>query len=374
MLPRVPTAVIPAVAVAAATVAAVAVAFPGTARAAAQVVREPGTGCPAPTVTVADPARLAAALAGARPGDVIRIADGTYDGNWTATTPGTEAKPIWLCGGPDAVLTNGGHRGGYGLHLNGASWWHVRGLSVTRARKGVVVDAAERVTLERLNVHDLGEEGIHLRRHTTDSFVTGNTVYGTGRADPQWGEGVHIGSADVDWPVHTGGLPDRSDRNTVAGNTIHGTTAEPIEVKEGSSGGLAVGNVLDAGALTGPGGDSCGDVMGNDWVFSHNICTGSRADGWQTHRKRIGGQWGLRTIFTGNEVALAGGSSSGYGFRIEAQEEAFAVVRCDNTVTGGAFANVGCAAAAGGPPVPARRPAGSPVRHAGSAVRDGSAR
>nr|BFE35514.1 hypothetical protein GCM10010200_077650 [Actinomadura rugatobispora] len=319
------------VAVVAATTV-VAGAVPGMARAAA-----PGTGCSAPTVTVDGPERLAAALAGARPGDVIRIADGTYDGNWTATTPGTEYRPIWLCGGPKAVLTNGGHRGGHGLHLDGASWWHVHGFSVAAARKGVVVERAEHVTLEGLNVHDVGEQGIHLRRHTTGSFVSGNTVYGTGHAGSQWGEGVQIGSDDVDWPVHTEGLPDRSDRNIVAGNTIHTTTAEPIAVREGTSRGLVVGNVLDAGA----GGDGCGEVKGNDWVFSHNACTASRTDGWRTHRTRVGGHWGLRTVFTGNEVALAG-TSPGYGFKIDAPAEVRAIVNCDNTVTGGMFANVGC--------------------------------
>ncbi|TDD96458.1 right-handed parallel beta-helix repeat-containing protein [Actinomadura rubrisoli] len=324
---------------AAAVTAAAAAAVPGAASAATDA------GCPAPTVTAATPARLATALADARPGDVIEIADGTYNGDWTATAPGTPTAPIWLCGGPGAVLTNDGYDGAYGLHLDGASWWHPYGFTVAQAKKGVVVDSAEHVTLERLHIHDVGDEGVHLRRNTTNSLITGNRVHDTGLAHDAWGEGVYIGSANVNWPVYTGGLPDRSDGNTVAGNMIYATTAEPVDVKEGTTGGLVSGNSLDAGALTEDGGDSCGDVKGNDWVISGNTCTGSPADGWQTHRKQGSGDWGLRADFTANTVDLAGRpGDGGLGFKIDDPARSLATVRCDNAVTGGAFANVPCTA------------------------------
>ena len=38
--------------------------------------------------------------------------------------------------------------------------------------------------------------------------------------------------------------PDRSDRNVVAGNTISDTTAESIDIKEGTTGGTVVGQHL----------------------------------------------------------------------------------------------------------------------------------
>ncbi|NRQ38194.1 hypothetical protein HII36_41150 [Nonomuraea sp. NN258] len=298
------------------------------------------TGCPAATVTVTSAAELRTVLAGARPGDVIAIADGTYDGDWTARTSGSPVAPIWLCGGPGAVLTNTGHAAGYGLHLAGASWWHLYGFTVTRAKKGVMVDAAHHVTLDRLTVSEVDEEGIHLRTNTTDSLITGNRIHRTGRVHDQWGEGVYIGSAAQNWPTYTAGLPDRSDRNSVVGNVIHDTTAEPIDIKEGTTGGRVTGNSLDAAALTRAGGDSCGDVKGNGWSIVANHCFGSTADGWQTHSKRRAGVWGLGTEFAGNIVILAG-SATGYGFKIEASAQATTTVRCDNVVHG-VFANVPC--------------------------------
>lgn len=296
--------------------------------------------CPAPTITAATVAELGAALVRARPGDVIQIADGTYDGNWTARTPGTPAAPIWLCGGPRAVLTNSGHGVGYGLHLDGASWWHVAGFTVTRARKGVVVDAAQHVTLDQLTIYDTDHEGIHLRTNTTDSLITGNQVHGTGRTEERWGEGLYIGSAVENWPAYTAGLPDRSDRNTVISNTIYDTTAEPVDIKEGTTGGLVTENDLNAAGLAAAGGDSCGDVKGNDWRIDHNRCVGSATDGWQTHRKHGFGEWGLRAGFTRNIVMLDG-TPTGYGFKIDDPPYACATVHCDNSVVG-TFANVPC--------------------------------
>ncbi|MFC6929699.1 hypothetical protein ACFQHO_04555 [Actinomadura yumaensis] len=150
--------------------------------------------------------------------------------------------------GSQAILTNTGRgtagapgrrpgsQPGYGLHLDRASWWRLHGFSVAHAKKGIVVDAAAHVTLRRLEIRDVDEEGVHLRRDTTDSMIVGNRVHGTGRTHDEWGEGVYIGSANTNWHLYTGGRPDRSDRNTVSGNVIHGTTAEPIDIKEGTTG------------------------------------------------------------------------------------------------------------------------------------------
>lgn len=303
------------------------------------------TACPTATITASTVSELSTALAAAQPGDVIEITDGTYDGNWTATTAGTSASPIWLCGGPAATLTNGGIHGSYGLWLDGASYWHLHGFSVTSAQKGVVVDAADHVTVEALTVHDVGDEGIHLRTFTTDSTVTGNTIHNTGQRRDKFGEGVYVGSANGNWSVYTGGQPDRSDRNTVSGNTIFGTTAESVDIKEGTSGGLVVGNTFDGSAQTVDGGDSWVDAKGNDWTISGNVGHHSTRDGYQVHHNKLLklglGDWGLRNTFTGNTADVQG---PGYGLWVHDASTTYNVVRCDNTVTAAAlgYANVPC--------------------------------
>ncbi len=75
---------------------------------------------------MATAAQLKAALGAAGPGDTIHLADGTYTGNFKATTPATASARITLTGSPRAVPTVGG---GYGLHPNGASYWTVSGMT-----------------------------------------------------------------------------------------------------------------------------------------------------------------------------------------------------------------------------------------------------
>lgn len=301
--------------------------------------------CPMPTVTVSTEAQLAAALAGAAPGDVIWIEDGTYDGNWTATADGTGEDPIWLCGGPGAELTNDGHRGGYGLHLDGASWWHLHGFTVRWAQKGVVVDGAEHVTVEALTVHDLGDEGIHLRAFTTDSLVTGNTIHNTGNRREKFGEGVYIGSSDANWGTLTGGLPDASDNNTITDNVIYDTTAEAIDIKEGTTGGLVSGNTFDGSGQTSEGADSWVDAKGNGWTISGNTGQYSTGDGFQTHHRNLTGSglgnWGMNNLFENNVADVQG---PGRGFFVHDPTTTGNVVKCNNTVTNAAlgYSNLTC--------------------------------
>lgn len=305
------------------------------------------SGCPTPTVTVSTPVQLAAALAGAQPGDSIQVGPGTYDGNWTASTPGTEAEPIWLCG-EDATLTNDGPTGGYGLHLDGASWWHVRGLTVTWAAKGIIVDHATHVEIASNIVHDIGDEAIHLRSFTTDSLVAGNTVHNTGQRRDKFGEGVYVGSANGNWSVYTGGQPDTSDRNVVQGNVIYATTAEPVDVKEGTTGVQLLANTLSGSGLTLAGGDSCVDFKGNYGLVSGNTCTdvpgGDGYDGYQVHHNKLIklglGDWGLHNELTGNTATIGPGARD--GFWIHDASTTYNTVRCGQTVTGAAYANVTC--------------------------------
>jgi hypothetical protein len=302
-------------------------------------------GCPTPTVTVTNAEQLAQALATASAGSVIALTPGTYDGNWQATTPGTPQNPIWLCGEKSAVLTNDGYTGGYGLHLNGASHWRLLGFSVTNAAKGVVADSVTDVTIDDLEVHHIGDEAIHLRVHSTHNLVTQNTIHHTGLRREKFGEGVYIGSSDSNWGILTGGLPDRSDHNTVSQNTIYATTAEAIDVKEGTTGGLITGNSFDGSQLTEEGADSWVDVKGNDWLITGNRGAHSRSDGFQTHhRDRTNdglGEWGLRNRFQANVADVQG---PGYGFYIHDPNVTGNYVACDNDVknSGLGYANLAC--------------------------------
>lgn len=290
--------------------------------------------CPAATVEVADADALAAALDAAAPGDVIGIAPGTYRGKFVATAD-AGSDPIWLCGSREVVLDGGGIKQGYALHLDGAAGWRLVGFTVRNAQKGVMADHATGNVIQGLLVEDIGDEAIHLRAFSTDNVVRGNEVRDTGQRREKFGEGIYVGSAESNWCRHTDCDPDRSDRNEIVGNLVYGTTAEGLDVKEGTADGIARDNVFGGDALSGA--DSWVDAKGNDWVFERNTGIGSPQDGFQMHEILDG--WGTGNVFVANVARVDG---PGHGFAATNTEGN--VVRCDNEVTGAGsgFADVDC--------------------------------
>lgn len=292
--------------------------------------------CSRATVEVADADELLSALAGAEPGDVIVMAAGTYVGEFVATTSGTADEPITLCGPTEAVLNGGDWKGDYVFHLDGAQYWHLKGFSVTNGQKGVMADGTVGSVIEGLTVYHIGDEAIHLRKHSTDNHVIGNDVSDTGLRREKFGEGIYIGTAESNWGTITDGQPDNSDRNVIEGNKIHGTTSEAIDIKEGTTGGLVRGNTFDGSAIVGA--DSWVDVKGNDWVIEGNVGVNSPLDGFQTHEIGKGG-WGTRNVFRGNTATVNG---PGFGFSLTPERDN--VVACDNKVSqaGEGYSNVDC--------------------------------
>ncbi len=316
---------------------------------------------PGTEVTVTNVTSLIDALNTAHPGMTITMADGRYSGkdakdynakskpSGTPTSPGrfnirvsgTEAAPITLRGSRNAVLDGGGAGGGYGLNLLGASYWKLQGFTVTEATKGVVLDGSSHVTIDGLYVHDVGQEGIHLRAFSSYNVVTNCLVENTGVKTPSFGEGIYLGSAVSNWGRYTGGKPDTSDYNQVIGNTIRHTGAENIDIKEGTTGGVIQNNSFDAVGMSGSWADSWVDVKGNNYMITGNRGTVSGPsalkDGFQTHVITTNGESlgsGDGNVFVDNIVDLGG--ATGVGFWIHNPKTTNNKIDCaSNKVTGG---------------------------------------
>lgn len=297
----------------------------------------PATTCSSSTaVKVSTAAGLTAALAKATPGTQISLAPGTYTGNFVASAKGTAAKPIALCGPRTAILDGGAIDRGYTLHLNGAQYWQVSGFTVRGGMKGVMADNAQANRIEGLAVTGVGDEALHLRRGSSDNLVRGNVIQRAGLRTPAIGEGVYVGSAQSNWCELTSCLPDRSDRNVVELNDISLTTAEAVDIKEGTTGGMLRKNSFAGAGMTTA--DSWVDVKGNGWTISENTGNGSPVDGFQLHRVLEG--WALDNVFTGNNATVNG---TGYGFTITTNKDRNQVT-CTNKVFKAAkgYANVAC--------------------------------
>lgn len=292
--------------------------------------------CPAGSIDVATADELSDALSAAQPGDVIRLADGTYEGSFVAEASGEPGAPIHLCGSADAVLDGGGTDDGTVVHLDDADHWVLLGFTVQNGKKGVMADGTVGSVIGGLTVRQIGDEAIHLRATSTDNRIVGNTVSDTGLRKAEYGEGIYIGTAESNWCEISDCEPDRSDHNEIVGNTISDTTAEAVDIKEGTSDGLLQHNEFDGSAMVGDA-DSWVDVKGNDWVITGNRGENSPADGFQTHEVLEG--WGTGNRFAGNVAAVNG---PGYGFALT--PELSNVVACDNVAegAGSGLANVEC--------------------------------
>ncbi len=276
------------------------------------------------------------ALRTAKPGSVIRLADGIYLGTFSAKVAGTAAKPITVCGGPGAILDGGATDSGYVFHLDKASHWKLVGFGVRNGQKGVVADRSNHLLISGLTVSQIGDEAIHLRAFSSDGRVTGNVVRQTGLRKPQFGEGVYIGSSKNNWEDITGGRPDASDRNIVEFNDIALTTAESVDVKEGTTGGVVRNNRFSGEGMTES--DSWVDVKGNDWLIENNVGAAGPVDGYQVHVLLDG--WGNDNTFRGNT-----GELKGHGFAVNVAKKASGtVVACSNKIVGAALgiSNITC--------------------------------
>jgi hypothetical protein len=292
----------------------------------------PTSGCTASPTTAA---ALTTAIQNAQPGHVICLAaNTTYAGRFVATVSGTAGSHVVLTGPATAVLDGGSDSTGYGFHLNGASYWELRGFTVRNSQKGIVTDNASNNLIDGVTVKDVGQEGVHFRTFSRSNTIQNSTVANTGLVTPDFGEGIYIGSANSNWGTYTGGKPDTSDNNVVQNNHIGpNVRAEPIDIKEGTTGGTIAGNYLDATGITGANSaDSWIDVKGNGYFITGNTGvnpthTTVLKDGFQVHVAVSG--WGNNTRFANNTLDV---ESTGYGIWVQSSATG-TVVCADNMVT-----------------------------------------
>ncbi|MCC4248552.1 MULTISPECIES: hypothetical protein [Microbacterium] len=280
---------------------------------------------------------LQAALDAAVPGAVLQLAPTVYRGRFRASASASAQAPIVLCGSAGTVLDGGDVGDGYTLHLEGADYWDVRDLTVRGSQKGVVLDATTHSTLSGLTISDVGQEGLHLRAGSSDNTVRSVTVERTGLTDPEFGEGVYVGSAESNWCRYTACEPDRSDRNAFLDLVVRDTTAEALDAKEGTTGGVVRGSSLSVGPA--PAVDSAVDLKGSQWRLEGNTISGP-VDAVSIHV--ILDPWGAGNVVAGN---LLRPGPDGVGVAVVGSaRSAGNAVACDNTLeTGAVLTDVACA-------------------------------
>ncbi|WP_247828480.1 right-handed parallel beta-helix repeat-containing protein [Arthrobacter antioxidans] len=288
---------------------------------------------PAHVLQVSTAAGLRTALAEARPGQVIELQDGRYIGSFKASASGTAASPITLRGSRKAVLSSGSTSSGYGLHVTG-SHWRITGVSVASSAKGIVLDGSTNTIIDGVDVGTIGAEAVHFRSGSSDGAIRNSFIHDTGLKQPKYGEGIYLGSAKSNW---TRGVADRSDRIEVRNNRITNTSAEGVDVKEGTTGGVIIGNTFtNAGGSGANFADSWVDVKGNGYRIEGNTGFGTKLDAFQVHAVLAG--WGVGNIFAGNTVQ---GGVPGYEVWVQSATLG-TVVACKPSGAARGLSNIAC--------------------------------
>jgi hypothetical protein len=115
------------------------------------------------------------------------------------------------------------------------------GIAITNFQQGLFVETSDNIILEKLVVHSIGQEGIHIK--TNSSFVTlqDSTIHDVGKG-PYNGEGVYIGTSSSQQPQNP--PYDNTHDVLLKGNTIYKAKEECIEAKEGTYNVTIDGNKL----------------------------------------------------------------------------------------------------------------------------------
>ena len=266
-------------------------------------------------------AAIQQAMKNAAPGTTILVAPGTYVGvrstsgnskaHFYTNRNGTAAKPIILrsCepSRPAVFAGDGASDGSYVLHLTG-DYWIVEDIVVTAGTKGVIVDNGSHNVLRRMEVHTIGDEGIHLRDGSSYTMVEDCFVHDTGVVRPEYGEGVYVGSDDAASYDHT------SIANVIRGCRFVRVTAEHLDVKEGTTGTLIENCTFDGTGLSGlHSADSFVDLKGAYAICRNNVGyrrgNANILDAFQV--RVMSGQpyiTGLDNVLYGNTIDLDNGS------------------------------------------------------------------
>ncbi|GGX03667.1 hypothetical protein GCM10010341_26570 [Streptomyces noursei] len=248
--------------------------------------------------------------------------------------------------------------GGYGLHLDGASYRTVQGITVADGHKGIVMDSANGVVIGTVTVHDLAMEGVRFRTSGKDGIIRNCTIRDTGKDGQGMDKGVYVGSA--------GGTDDRSDNVQILNNSIGpGVGGENVDIEDGTTGAKTIGNSFDGSGLTGADFDgSWGDIKGDKALDENNAGVHTTDNGYATHTGQPGR--GCGTVFRGNRSDPSGATGAGrHGFDITDYDAGGCPVTIarDNAVSGGrGVADPGIPVGQRTSPDQRRAPAPRPIR------------
>lgn len=213
----------------------------------------------AATYNVSDAAGLQAALAAVRAGDeivlqagaTIQYSSGALNGAYFYSgANGTAAAPIVLRSASTtqrATIRGNDLASKIVLRIEG-DHWVVRDVNIAYGQKGLVFDNSNYSRAMDCKVSQTGYEAIHVRDGSDHVTIDGCWVTDTGLTNPQFGEGVYIGSDRSVWSSYDSSVDHTTVQNSVIGPDVR---AETFDVKEGTSYTLIQNNEIHGRGIGG---------------------------------------------------------------------------------------------------------------------------
>lgn len=253
-------------------------------------------------VRVTTSKELLAALRYASPGDEIVVAPGEYVGAlgtgsngsgfgsawFYSESDGTKEQPITVrCEDMnDKPVLKGSWKGVTGLMIKG-DYWVISGLEITFAQKGLILDNSNHSIIRDCVVHDISQEGIHLRDGSSYNLVEHCKIYDTGVGQAGFGEGIYIGSDKGKWNEFNKECNYNIIRACELGPNV---AAEHVDIKEGTVGTIIEYCIMHGAGISGANyADSFIDAKGNASIIRYNQCYQENndiiVDAFQTHQQ-----------------------------------------------------------------------------------------
>lgn len=264
-------------------------------------------------IRVTNTEELKSALAAAKAGDEIVLAEGeyVYSGTtmkghmFTGEADGIETAPIVLRSENSqspSVISGINIEGNYALTITG-DWWEIRDLKITNASKGIILDNSNHTKIINCEVYKTGTEAIHIRDNSSYCLVEKCRIHDTGLIVPGYGEGIYVGSSKK-----SSEYGYKCDYNTIRycefGPNV---AAEHIDVKEYTTGTIIEYCTFNGKGMSGENyADSFVDLKGNDCILRH--CTAYRNGEEKINRafemNKMDEGWGRNAYIYGNKAYM----------------------------------------------------------------------
>ncbi|AWW32863.1 hypothetical protein DN752_23480 [Echinicola strongylocentroti] len=161
---------------------------------------------------------VATIIQNANGGDDLVFSPGTYDKVLIENRQFTENAPLVIkSDGTGEVVFETVTNTGTAFKIANSSYVVVQGVFIKGGLNSVVIEASDHIVVMDCDISQPGQAGIHVHLSSTYVDIKNNHIYETGKRNPQWGEGIYVGTGSY----YSATFPDNCEHIWIEGNELH---------------------------------------------------------------------------------------------------------------------------------------------------------